>query len=170
MGFKVGDDDGGGMSEINVTPLIDIMLVMLIIFMIITPPSLSQMAAKLPEKTESIPQEDLPKDQLVAAICEDGTFALNRRVMPLDELRREVAQRLRSKAKKVVFVDGHPDAPYEQVVTLMDTVRGTNEPGVVRIGLGKLKDAEDFSACTPLPAAPAEPIDGAMPPAEGSAG
>ena len=52
MGFKVGDDSGGGMSEINVTPLIDIMLVMLIIFMIITPPAISQMAAKLPEKTE----------------------------------------------------------------------------------------------------------------------
>jgi biopolymer transport protein ExbD len=40
VGFKLGDDDGGGMSEINVTPLIDIMLVMFIIFMIITPPAL----------------------------------------------------------------------------------------------------------------------------------
>ena len=161
MGFKVGEDDGGGMSEINVTPLIDIMLVMLIIFMIITPPALSQMAAKLPEKTESIPQDDVPKDQLVAAICEDGTFALNRTVMPLMDLRREVARRLRPKAKKVVFVDGHPDAPYEQVVLLMDTIRGTNEPGVVRIGLGKLKEAEDFTSCTPMPAAAPEGAEGA---------
>lgn len=169
MGFKVGDEDGGGMSEINVTPLIDIMLVMLIIFMIITPPALSQMAAKLPEKTESIPQDDVPKDQLVAAICADGTFALNRTVMPLEDVRREVARRLRPKAKKVVFVDGHPDAPYERVVNLMDTIRGTNEPGVVRIGLGKLKEAEDFLSCTPLPAAPPEGAEGAAP-AEGSAG
>ena len=130
MGFKVGDDSGGGMSEINVTPLIDIMLVMLIIFMIITPPAISQMAAKLPEKTESIPQQDVPKDQLVAAVCKDGTYALNRTMMPLEDVRRQVARRLRSKSKKVVFVDAHPDAPYEQVVSLMDTVRGTNAPGV----------------------------------------
>ena len=102
MGFKVGDDSGGGMSEINVTPLIDIMLVMLIIFMIITPPAISQMAAKLPEKTESIPQQDVPKDQLVAAVCKDGTYALNRTVMPLEDVRRQVARRLRPKAKKVV--------------------------------------------------------------------
>jgi biopolymer transport protein ExbD len=169
VGFKLGDDDGGGMSEINVTPLIDIMLVMLIIFMIITPPALSQMAAKLPEKSESVPQDDVPKDQLVAAICEDGTFALNRTVMPLPDLRREVARRLRPKAKKVVFVDGHPDAPYAQVVLLMDTIRGTNASGVVRIGLGKLKEPEDFLSCTAMPAAPPEGAEGAVP-AEGTAG
>jgi hypothetical protein len=52
---------------------------------------------------------------------------------------------------------------------LMDTIRGTNEPGVVRIGLGKLKEAEDFTACTPMPAAPPEGAEGAAP-AEGSAG
>lgn len=165
MGFKMGDDDGGsGMSEINVTPLIDIMLVMLIIFMLITPPALSQMATKLPstDPPDPVPPEDVPKDQLVASVCEDGTFALNRKVMSMDELSDQVNRRLKSKAKKVVFIDAHPDAPYEKVVFLMDNVRGA---GASRVGLGKLKEAEDFSACTPMPVydTPAEGAEGAAP-------
>jgi biopolymer transport protein TolR len=162
MGFKVGDDSGGGMSEINVTPLIDIMLVMLIIFMLITPPALSQMAANLPsnDPPDPVPPEDVPKDQLVASVCEDGTFALNRKVMPIEELSEQVGRRLKSKAKKVVFIDAHPEAPYDKVVYLMDNVRGA---GATRVGLGKLKEAEDFNACTPLPVydVPAEGADGA---------
>jgi biopolymer transport protein TolR len=160
VGFKVDDSSGSGMNEINVTPLIDIMLVMLIIFMLITPPALSQMAAKLPEKTESIPQDDLPKDQLVVSICEDGTVALNRKLMLPAEVAEQVRKRIRSKAKKVVFIDGHPDAPYDIVVNMMDRVRTA---GADRVGLARLETAEEFDSCTPLPAAPEVPVDGAAP-------
>lgn len=151
---------GGGMSEINVTPLIDIMLVLLIIFMVITPPTVTEMAANLPQNTESVPQDDVPQDQLVAAVCEDGTMALNKKVMPLEDLHESVRKRLRVKAKKVVFVDAHPDAPYDRVVSLMDSVR---DAGAERVGLARLKEAADFRSCTPTPAAPEVPADGAAP-------
>lgn len=163
MAMSSGGNDGQGMSEINVTPLIDIMLVMLIIFMIITPPTLSQMAAKLPEQTEEVPEDDVPQDQLVAAVCEDGSFALNRKKMTLEELSTQVSKRLRGKSTKVVFVDGHPDANYAQMVSMMDTIR---DSGAERLGIASLKEGDDFRACTasaPAPAAPAAPegtVDG----------
>jgi len=160
MGMQLPKKKGGGMSEINVTPLIDIMLVLLIIFMVITPPTVTEMAANLPSNTETVEQENVPKDQLVAAVCEDGTVALNKRVMPLDELSSQVQRRLRPKAKKVVFVDAHPEAPYDRVVGLMDAVRSA---GADRVGLAKLKEPEDFLSCTPSPAAPAVPAEGAAP-------
>lgn len=157
MGMSAPKGDGGGMSEINVTPLIDIMLVLLIIFMVITPPTVTEMAANLPSNEKSeVPPDDVPKDQLVAAVCEDGTFALNKSVMSLDELADQVTRRIRSKSKKVVFVDAHPDAPYEQVVSLMDRVR---DAGAERVGLAKLKEADDFRSCTANDAA-AAPVEG----------
>jgi biopolymer transport protein ExbD len=160
MGMSSGGSGNEGMSEINVTPLIDIMLVMLIIFMIITPPTLSQMAAKLPEQTEEVPEDDVPQDQLVAAVCEDGSFALNKKKMTLDELGEQVSRRLKGKDTKVVFVDGHPDANYEQMVQMMDMIR---ESGAARLGIASLKEGDDFRACTTTPAAPAPPAEGLVP-------
>ncbi len=139
-------------SDINVTPLIDVVLVLLIIFMVITPILIYEMAVNLPDKTETVQQEDMPKDQLVAAVCRDGTYALNRKPMKLSELHEQVRKRLRVRKEKVIFVDAHPDAPYDRVIELMDMVR---DAGAERIGVASLKSAEDFRACTPPDSAPA---------------
>lgn len=147
-------------GDINVTPLIDVVLVLLIIFMVITPIIINEMAVNLPDKTQTVEQDDLPQDQLVAAVCEDGTVALNTVVMPLPQLEEDVRKRLRTKAQKVVFVDAHPEAPYEQVVVLMDTVR---QAGAEKLGVGSLKLADEFRACSPAAAPEALPgADGAV--------
>ena len=163
MGFKVGDSGGGGMNEINVTPLIDIMLVMLIIFMVITPPTISQIQGKLPEKSEEVPEDQLPKDQLLAAVCADGSITLNRQVVTIEELATQVKKRIAS-TDKLIFVDGHPDAPYEMVTKVMDTAR---DNGAEKIGIAKLKTIEEFRACEPIPAAAPPSADGAEAPAVG---
>ncbi len=163
MGMSAPKKAKGGMSEINVTPLIDVMLVLLIIFMVITPAKVTEMAANLPQKTESVEQDDVPQDQLVAAVCLDGTVSLNKVVMPLEDLHEQVRKRLRVKAKKVIFVDAHPDASYDKVVGLMDTVR---DAGADRVGLASLKTAEEFRSCTGVDAAPAE----GAPPADANPG
>ena len=139
--------------DINITPLIDIVLVLLIIFMVITPITIQEMSVNLPDKTETVEQDDLPKDQLVAAVCEDGTVALNRKVMALDDLSKAIRRRIRGKSKKVIFVDGHPDATY--------TAR---DAGVERIGLASLKTPDEFRAC-----APSEPPPTGDPLTEGTA-
>ena len=107
-------------SEINVTPLIDVVLVLLIIFMVLTPITISEMSVNLPDKTETVQQDDVPKEQLLLAVCEDGSFALNRTPYEADPLRENLQRRLRAKAKKVVFVDAHPKAGYDRVETALD--------------------------------------------------
>ncbi len=157
-GLKKGGKPVNG--DINVTPLIDVVLVLLIIFMVITPIMIEEMAVNLPKKTEKVQKQDMPKDQLVAAVCDDGSFALNKSQMSLDDLATQVQKRLRRKAsdKRVVFIDGHPEADYNRVVDLIDTVRAA---GAERIGIASLKDPGNFRACGGGPA-PAEPA-----PAEG---
>ena len=146
-------------SEINVTPLIDIVLVLLIIFMVLTPIMIYELSVNLPDKTETVEQEDdVPKDQLLLAVCKDGTMTLNRTPYDAEALSEDLTNRLRAKAKKVVFVDAHPDANYARVVLALDLAR---DAGAERLGMASLKTDEDFTACTAPDAAPAEGAEAA---------
>ena len=141
MGAKVGGASGGGMDEINVTPLIDVVLVLLIIFMVLTPITLTKMATELPpdDQDEPPPPPDPNQDQLLVAIYKDNTVALN--LIPMDavKLQEELKKRLknRPKDKRVVFVDGHPESSYELVVTTIDQIR---DCGADRVGFAEMKD------------------------------
>jgi biopolymer transport protein TolR len=140
MGIKVGGNSAGGMDEINVTPLIDVVLVLLIIFMVLTPITVQKMASNLPPPDLEDPPEpppDQPPDQLLVAVYADGSIALNLKVESDADLKHEVATRLRGKEKKTVFIDAHPDANYGRVVNVMDMVR---EAGATKVGLTDMKD------------------------------
>ncbi len=160
-------DTKAAVGDINVTPLIDIVLVLLIIYMVVTPVMTHQMDINLPEKTETVPEEKVPTEQLLVATCIDGTYTVNRKVAQLgqitDILRKKIIKKRAAGEKPVVFVDSHPDANYESVVQLMDSVRDAgNQANIkVKIGLASLKDVEDFVACTPKEKAPEAP-DGSV--------
>ncbi len=159
MGFNMNKGSGPD-SDINVTPLIDIVLVMLIIFMVITPRTVEEMAANLPSQTkQQRPKDDKP-DQLLVAAYDNGEIALNLKVMERKELFKQLRKRLRAKDKKVVFVDAHPNLEYGKVVEVMDLVR---DAGADRVGLARLKDDGPARVST----APPEGAEGAAPPAEG---
>ena len=99
MGFKRQPAKKAAQSDINVTPLIDIVLVLLIIFMVLTPIMIYEMAVNLPDKTETVEQDDVPKDQLLLAVCGDGSIALNRK--PYEIVRcSDLKKALRSKRKR----------------------------------------------------------------------
>lgn len=151
--FKKGGDAA---KDINVTPLIDIVLVLLIIFMVGSAIPVHEMEPSLPDKTETVQQEDMPKDQLIAAVYEDGSIALNLQPMTLEELKDQVYKRLMGKATKVVFVDAHPDASYARVVQVMDTVR---DAGAEKVGIASLKEEGPPrpGSAPAVPAAPAAP-------------
>lgn len=140
MGAKVGGSKKG-MDEINVTPLIDVVLVLLIIFMVMTPKKIQNMASNLPpEDTEEPPPPppDKPPEQLMVAVYADGTTALNLDPYTSDDALRDILERrLAAKDKKTVFVDAHPDAPYGRVVSVMDVAR---DAGAEKIGFADLKD------------------------------
>ena len=160
----IPESNKGAVGDINVTPLIDIVLVLLIIYMVVTPVMTHQMDINLPEKTETVPEDNVPQEQILAAACEDGTYALNRKVLSLGEITDRVRKKIikkRAKGEKgVVFVDSHPNAGYPEVVKLMDAIRdaGNQANTKVKIGLGSLKEVEDFRACTPPEEKPAEPL------------
>lgn len=144
----------GAVGDINVTPLIDIVLVLLIIYMVVTPVMTHQMDVNLPEKTETVPEDNVPTEQLLVATCVDGSYTFNRSAMTLgeitDELRKKIVKKRAAGEKPVVFVDSHPDAGYSEVVRLMDAVRdaGNQANTRVKIGLASLKEDKDFMACT----------------------
>ena len=162
MGMKLkGTESSGPNGDINVTPLIDVVLVLLIIFMVLTPIMINEMSVNLPDKTETVEQEDdVPKDQLLLAVCQDGSMTLNRSPFEVEALSETLTKRLRSKAKKVVFVDAHPDANYGRVITALDMAR---DAGAERLGMASLKTADNFTACSAPVEAAAE--DGAETPA-----
>jgi len=153
MAGKVGGK--GSFNEINMTPLIDIVLVVLIIMMVNIPIQVNKLGVKLPSNEP--PPENMPPDteQLAIAVYADGRVALNRRVMVQDAailldkkagatdkdkvlfgLFQEVTRRVRSSSKKNVFIDAHPDVGYGIVVDMMDLAR---EAGAVNVGLAKVK-------------------------------
>jgi biopolymer transport protein ExbD len=127
------------MDEINVTPLIDIVLVLLIIFMVLTPITMKTMASQLPpvDEDEEPPPPDQPPDQLMVAIYKDGTLALNLESMTDEELDKTLKRRLFAKAKKTVFIDADPNANYARVIEIMDMARND---GADKIGFADLKD------------------------------
>jgi biopolymer transport protein ExbD len=145
MGAAVGTK--GGFNDINMTPLIDIVLVVLIIMMVNIPIQMEEMGLSLPPKLDKPPPPpDEPVEQLVIAIYEDGKIALNRGLTDEDTMFGEIGRRLRPMAKKNVFVDAHPLIPFGQVVDMIDLAR---RAGAERVGLAKLK-AEGPSAATSI--------------------
>lgn len=162
MGAKLGNHKG--MDEINVTPLIDVVLVLLIIFMVLTPITMRTMANQLPPEDQNEPPPpppDKPPDQLIVAVYKDGTLALNLKAMDDAELKRQVKLRLPGMEKKTVFIDAHPEANYARVVTVMDQVReAAGEPGAVKIALTELTET---GPADPLPEGVAPIVGGAAP-------
>ena len=124
MGAQLGSK--GMMSELNLTPLIDIVLVVLIIMMVNIPIQIERLLVKLPSNVEVENREEVPTDQLVIAIYEkqpgdtENVIALNRRRMTEEQLFFQVTRRLRSMEHKNVFIDGAPKVVYGRMVDIMD--------------------------------------------------
>ncbi len=159
MGARVGRKHGPE-GDINVTPLIDVVLVLLIIFMVLTPRVIEEIQANLPSKTETVKKQQDKKDQLVVALYDDGTLALNTQIMDRRELHDQLRKRLFKKRKEgktaVAFVDAHPNLAYGNVVTVMDLVKSA---GADRVGLARVKEEGPARAVssTSIPEAPAAP-------------
>ena len=123
MGMNVGGDKKGSKGEINVTPLIDIVLVLLIIFMVLTPTMLKHMTANVPRKDTS-EQPDVAAVPIVLEISAKSELALNTEPVAAEALGDKVGERLKSDRQKVVFFKVDDEAPYGDVVKFMDIVKG----------------------------------------------
>jgi biopolymer transport protein TolR len=120
-------------SDINVTPMVDVMLVLLIIFMVITPMLQHGHAVELAKANnpEQMPDAD-KEDAILIAITRDNKVYLNNDQMGADQLADKVRDRLANKADKRVYVKADARAKYGTVVAVVDNVRSA---GVDQLGL-----------------------------------
>jgi biopolymer transport protein TolR len=124
MAFSVGGGKRGPQGEINVTPLIDIVLVLLIIFMVMTPVMLKEIVAKVPQKqTENLPQPPGENPIVIELDAHDG-LALNGEAVAPEALAERVGERLSHDRQKVVFFKVDDDANYGRAVRIMDICKG----------------------------------------------
>ena len=123
MSFATGTGKGPS-NEINVTPLIDIVLVLLIIFMVLTPVMLKEIAAVVPRKATddlAVPPGGAP---IVVRLDADGHLSLGGEPLAPEALPAVVAERLTHNRQKVVFFDFDDRANYGRAVKVMDICKG----------------------------------------------
>lgn len=113
----------GVRSEINVTPLVDVVLVLLIIFLVTMPILLEQIRIEVPKKAESLRLPDLAKDPLLVEL-KDGRLLVSGVEIARSELSARVKERLERGPDKVVFVDFDDATRYGDAVSIMDTCKG----------------------------------------------
>jgi biopolymer transport protein TolR len=131
MAFGGGPSEGGGsISDINVTPLVDVMLVLLVIFMVTAPILQQGVAIDLPKVAASPLAGD--EEQLVVNVNKAGQVFLNDTPMALDALTTKLAAIRAARPDRQVFVRADQTVPYGQVMKTMGAVR---ESGLTKIGL-----------------------------------
>ena len=126
MAFSVGTGRRGPQGEINVTPLIDIVLVLLIIFMVMTPVMLKELPAKVPQKqAENVPQPP-GEDPIIVELGAGDQLSVSGEPVAPEALGAKVADRLAHvvSGPKVVFFKIDDDANYGRAVRLMDICKG----------------------------------------------
>ena len=131
MSMDVGGAKGGLMAGINVTPLVDVMLVLLIIMMIVAPMLQKGVDVKLPQAS-NVADKPETQEQTVIAITADKRIYLNSTPIREEELTQKVQESLESKKEKTVLIKGDEDAPYSAIMAVMDDLR---QAGIEDIGL-----------------------------------
>jgi biopolymer transport protein TolR len=132
MSMAVGGDAGGVKSDINVTPLVDVMLVLLIIMMIVAPLLQKGVDVRLPIAANGGDKPET-QDQTVVAVKADRTVYINSVQVPMADLRRQMDLALESKAQKLVLIKADEDAPYGTIMEAMDELRagGIEDMGLI---------------------------------------
>ena len=135
MGMSMGGG-GGFNSEINVTPMVDIMLVLLIIFMVITPMLQSGVSVALPKEMKN-PEEDpaiIKESSLVVAITAENEYYIGKDKIEITDLKDQITRTMENKRpeERIVYIKSDVNADYGSVVEVINTIRQT---GIDQIGL-----------------------------------
>jgi biopolymer transport protein TolR len=131
MAMDLGGAKGGVKSDINVTPLVDVMLVLLIIMMLVAPMLQQGVTVTLP-KAQNTTDKPEQSGQTVLAISKDKSFYLNAKQVPEAELARRIQDLLENKTEKVVVIKADEEVEYSAVMAAMDQLR---QAGIEDIGL-----------------------------------
>jgi biopolymer transport protein TolR len=126
-----GGSEKGLTNEPNVTPMIDVLLVLLIIFMMIIPLSRKAIDVQLPDPTPDKQPPNAKPDQIVLEVLPGPTFAINKAPVDKAQLGARLKEIYDPRPEKIIFLKGDPDVTYQDVIFAMDQARGA---GVKVIG------------------------------------
>lgn len=130
MAMGGNDDDRGMIAQINVTPLVDVMLVLLVIFMVTAPMMQQGVQVNLPKAdTKGISAQE---DTVVVTVDRNGRTFINKDEVPGGDLRLRLAEMFASRTKKEVFLKADAGVPYGEVVRAMAEIKGA---GIERLGM-----------------------------------
>jgi biopolymer transport protein ExbD len=135
MGMDTGGSGGGPSSEINVTPLVDVCLVLLIIFMVMIPKNVPEISVQMPPESKKKKPPSDKSDTLVIGLSKEGALTLNDTdIQSRSELGELISSRLQGREKKVVFIDFDDEANYGDAVEILDLAKrnGASVLGIVK--------------------------------------
>ncbi len=130
----MGNAKKGVKSDINITPYIDILLVLLIIFMVITPVRQMDLEVKVPQPAPDTPETKAPPptDVIVVSMSETAQLAINQEPILIGELQKKLLDIYSARANKNMFISASAKLPYGDVVKIIDIAKGA---GVQDVGL-----------------------------------
>ena len=142
MGMSAGGSKGGPAADINMTPMIDVLLVLLIIFMVIQQELQKGVSVQVPPVEAEAAGESI--DQIVLEVMPGGQFLLNQQPLNEQQLIPRLTEVFAPRPRKVIFVKGHEQASYGDIVLAVDASRAS---GIEVVGL--VPRSPDAAEATP---------------------
>ena len=132
MAMAVGGHGGGPKADINMTPMIDVLLVLIIIFMVITPLTPKGLEALVPQPAPPNQKSDADQRTVVIDIHKDKSMMINTEATDDARLGPRLEEIFKTRAERVVFVKGDPDLEFQTVAKVIDIAKGV---GIDKVGL-----------------------------------